>query len=252
MRLLLTLRYVGTRYHGWQVQPNGVTVQQVVQDAIERVTGVRAALTGCSRTDAGVHATMFCCAFDTQSPLRDGKMVMALNAWLPPDVAVYRCQEVPDTFHPRYDARGKQYVYRLWNSPARHPFWEGRALHLRRPLAIEPMQQAAQAFLGTHDFSAFCSAGSTVEDHVRTVRESTVSREDELITFTVTADGFLYNMVRIMVGTLLDVESGRLTMADVATALETGARAHAGYTAPACGLYLNQVYYDAEVWGRGE
>lgn len=252
MRLLLTLRYIGTRYHGWQVQPNGVTVQQVVQDAIERVTGVRSALTGCSRTDAGVHADMFCCAFDTASPLRGGKMAMALNAWLPPDVAVYDCREVADAFHPRYDAAGKQYIYRIWNDPARNPFWEGRALHLRRPLSIEAMQQAAADFWGTHDFSAFCAAGSDVEDRVRTVRESTVSRDGAMVTFTVAADGFLYNMVRIMMGTLLDIEYGKLSPGSVPEILRRGDRAAAGHTAPACGLYLNRVYYREEAHGDGQ
>lgn len=242
-RLLLTLRYIGTRYHGWQVQPNGVTVQEVMQNAIERVTGVRSALTGCSRTDAGVHADMFCCAFDTESPLRGGKMVMALNAWLPEDVAVYDCREVAAEFHPRYAALGKQYVYRIWNDPARNPFWEGRALHVRRPLSMDVMQAAAADFLGTHDFSAFCAAGSEVVDRVRTVSESTVTREGSLVTFTVAADGFLYNMVRIMMGTLLDIESGKLAADCVPQLLQQTDRAAAGYTVPACGLQLNRVYY---------
>lgn len=243
-RLLLTIRYIGTHYHGWQVQPNGVTIQQLVQDAIERVTGVRAPLTGCSRTDAGVHAEMFCCAFSTASPLRGGKMAMALNAWLPPDIAVYDCREVPDDFHPRYQALGKQYQYRIWNHPARNPFWEGRALHCRRPLDVAAMQAAAGDFLGRHDFSAFCAAGSDVEDRVRTVRESRVTAEGALVTFTVAADGFLYNMVRIMMGTLLDIESGKLSADVIPALLAQPDRGAAGYTVPACGLYLTQVYYE--------
>ena len=112
-RLLLTLRYDGTRYHGWQVQPNGITVQQTLQDAVERVTGVRAGLTGCSRTDAGVHADMFCCTMDTASPLRGDRLAAALNAHLPSDIAVYDCRETAPDFHPRYDARGKRYVLSL-------------------------------------------------------------------------------------------------------------------------------------------
>lgn len=242
-RLRLTLQYIGTHYHGWQVQPNGVTVQQLVQDAIERVTGVRSALTGCSRTDAGVHAEMFCCAFTTDSPLRGGKMVMALNAWLPPDVAVCDCREVAEDFHPRYEARGKQYQYRIWNRVARNPFWEGRALHCRRPLDVTAMNEAAKDFLGRHDFSAFCAAGSEVEDRVRTVTESRVTEQNGLVTFTVAADGFLYNMVRIMTGTLLDIESGKLPAGCIPTLLEQPDRAAAGYTVPACGLYLTRVYY---------
>ena len=241
---MLTIQYIGTHYHGWQVQPNAVTVQELVQDAIEKVTGVRSPLTGCSRTDAGVHAEMFCCVTDTESLITEEKMVAALNAWLPSDVAVAACREVAADFHPRYDARGKQYQYRIWNRPARNPFLEGRALHCRRRLNVEVMHRAAQQFLGRHDFSAFCAAGSDVEDRVRTVTEARVSEQDGLVTFTVAADGFLYNMVRIMTGTLLDVESGRLTEDSIKAALQTPDRAAAGHTAPACGLYLTQVYYD--------
>ena len=119
-RLLLTLRYDGTRYHGWQVQKNAVTVQQTLQDAVERVTGVRSGITGCSRPDAGVHADMFCCTTDTESPLRGDDMISALNANLPRDIAVYDCREVPNTFHPRYSAVRKRYLYRIWNDRARN------------------------------------------------------------------------------------------------------------------------------------
>lgn len=241
---MLTLQYIGTNYHGWQVQPNAVTVQQCVQDAIERVTGVRSSLTGCSRTDAGVHAEMFCCTTETESPIPCDKLVAALNAWLPSDIAVAECRPVSAEFHPRYDAKGKQYQYRIWNRPARNPFLEGRALHVKRPLDVEKMQRAARDFLGQHEFSAFCAVGSEVEDRVRTVTESTVTAENGLVTFTVAADGFLYNMVRIMVGTLLDIESGRLEDGCIPAVLAAGDREAAGHTAPACGLYLTQVYYD--------
>ena len=248
-RLFLELCYIGTNYHGWQVQPNGVTVQERVQDAIEKVTGVRSGLTGCSRTDAGVHAAMFCCAFDTESPLRGEKMTAALNAWLPTDIAVTSCREVPAAFHPRYDALGKEYRYLIWNAPARNPFWEGRALYQRRRLDVSVMDAAAAAFLGTHDFSAFCSAGSEVEDRVRTVTKSTVCREGNLVTFSVAADGFLYNMVRIMMGTLLDIESGKRPADGIPALLSGGDRDGAGPTAPAHGLYLHRVFYE---WDKKE
>ena len=133
-RLLLTIRYDGSAYHGWQVQPNAVTVQQVMQDAIERITGVRAGLTGCSRTDAGVHARMFCCTMDTHTTLRGEKLCAALNAVLPRDIAVYDVREVDDAFHPRYDATGKRYEYVIYNGRQRDPFYEGRAVHINRPL----------------------------------------------------------------------------------------------------------------------
>ena len=246
-RIKLLLRYDGSRYHGWQVQPNGITVQSTLQDAIERITGVRSGVTGCSRTDAGVHAEMFCCAFDTDSPLRGEKLATALNAVLPRDIAVYDACEVSDTFHPRYDARGKRYCYRIWNGRQRHPFWEGRALHINRPLDEQRLNGAANAFCGTHDFAAFCAAGSDVADTVRTVTEAAVTRDGDLITFTVAADGFLYNMVRIMTGTLLDIAFGRLPETAIDEALQTGDRAAAGATAPATGLYLQTVWYEREV-----
>lgn len=245
-RLQLDLRFIGTRYHGWQVQRGAITVQQRMQDAIQAVTGVRSPLTGCSRTDAGVHAAMFCCAFDTDSPLRGDKMAAALNAHLPADLAVTGCRERPEDFHPRYDAVAKRYVYRILNTPARDPFWEGLALHCRRPLDLAAMQRTAELFVGTHDFSAFCSAGSDVADRVRTVYQAEVARRGEMVTFTVTADGFLYNMVRIMVGTLLEAEMGRLSSDRVARALQEGKRDLAGHTAPPWGLYLDHVFYGEE------
>lgn len=245
-RLLLTLRYDGSRYHGWQVQKNGITVQETLQDAVERLTGIRSGLTGCSRTDAGVHAEMFCCAFDTASPLRGEKMVKALNAHLPRDIAVYGCREVEADFHPRYAALGKRYVYRIWNAPERNPFWEGRALHCRRPLDAAFLNEQAAAYVGTHDFASHQAAGSTVEETIRTVRRAEVERRGEMVLFTVEADGFLYNMVRIMVGTLLRLQAGSLEAGSIPAILESGSRERAGATAPACGLYLDHVFYPHE------
>lgn len=243
-RLLLTLRYDGSRYHGWQVQPGAVTVQQTLQDAVEAVTGVRSGVTGCSRTDAGVHADMFCCAMDTASALRGEKMAAALNAHLPRDIAVYGCQEVAEDFHPRYDARGKRYRYRIWNEPARNPFWEGRAAHVRRPLDVPRLNEAARDYEGTHDFAAFCAAGAGTTESVRTVRRAWVERDGGLVSFVVEADGFLYNMVRIMVGTLLDMAAGHRSYLSIPAAIRSRDRAQAGPTAPAGGLILERVFYD--------
>ncbi len=243
-RLLLTLRYDGTAYHGWQVQPNGTTVQEVLQDAIETVTGVRSGVIGCSRTDAGVHADGFCCTFDTESVLCGERMIGALNANLPNDIAVYRCVEVAADFHPRYQSNGKRYVYRVWNASYRNPFWERYAVHQRRRLDEQLLNQAAQRFVGTHDFAAFCAAGSSVTDTVRTVTDFQVERDGDMVTFSVRANGFLYNMVRIMVGTLLDIASGKLTPDAITQALEDKQRHLAGSTAPAKALCLKEVYYD--------
>lgn len=242
-RLLLTLRYDGSRYHGWQVQKNGITVQETLQDAVERLTGIRSGITGCSRTDAGVHAEMYCCIFDTDFPLRGERMAKALNAHLPRDIAVYGCREVGMDFHPRYAALGKRYVYRIWNASERNPFWEGRAFHCRRPLDAAFLTDQAAAYVGTHDFLSHQAAGSTVEGTVRTVRRAGVERRGELVMFTVEADGFLYNMVRIMVGTLLEIQAGRLEAGSIPAILESRSRDRAGATAPACGLYLDRVFY---------
>lgn len=244
-RLMLTLRYDGTAYHGWQVQPNAPTVQQTLQDAVERVTGVRSGLTGCSRTDAGVHADMFCCTLDTDSPLRDNKLCSALNFYLPPDIAVYRAAEVAAEFHPRYDARGKRYVYRIWNGAQRHPMYARYSIHRNRPLDAAWLNRAAANYVGSHDFAAFCSADSDVQGStVRTVRCCGVERRGDMVQFTVEADGFLYNMVRIMVGTLLDMADGRIPADGIPAILAGGDRNRAGATAPAKGLCLQEVFYD--------
>lgn len=245
-RLLLTIRFDGTRYHGWQVQKNAVTVQQKMQDAIEKVTNVRSGVTGCSRTDAGVHARMFCCTFDTQSLLSGDSMISALNANLPNDIAVYRCNEVPSDFHPRYSALGKRYRYYIWNSPARNPFWENYSLHLRRQLDHELLNRAASLFLGKHDFASFCAAGSSIKDTVRTISRCSVERDGELVVFTAEGDGFLYNMVRIMVGTLLEIASGKRTADCIPDVIAAKNRDCAGATVPAKGLFLDEVFYPQE------
>ncbi|MGI6264073.1 MAG: tRNA pseudouridine(38-40) synthase TruA [Acutalibacteraceae bacterium] len=239
----LWIRYDGSRYHGWQVQPNGVTVQQTLQDAVERLTGTRSGITGCSRTDAGVHAKQFCCALHTGCAIPTDRVPDALNAHLPRDIAVMACRAVGEDFHPRYDAVGKRYVYRILNAPTRDPFLEGRAYHIRRRLNVDVMAKAAADLTGKHDFAAFCAAGSTVEDTVRTVRDCGVTRRGELVEIHMQADGFLYNMVRIAVGTLLEIESGRLPGNAVPAILASGDRALAGATAPAEGLYLERVFY---------
>ncbi len=243
-RLRMTLRYDGTAYHGWQVQPNGMTVQEALQDAVEAVTGVRSGITGCSRTDAGVHAEMFCCALDTACLLRGDKLASALNFHLPRDIAVYAVDEVADDFHPRYHAYGKRYVYRIWNGTQRHPVYERYALHRKGRLDETILNRAAAAYIGTHDFAAFCAAGSDVQDTVRTVRDCRVERQGDLVLFSVEADGFLYNMVRIMVGTLLEIAEGRMTAQAIPAILAGGDRQQAGPTAPAKGLCLEKVFYD--------
>ena len=246
-RLLITIRYDGTDYHGWQVQPNGVTVQERMQDAVEKVFGSRLDVTGCSRTDSGVHANMFCFHMDTELDIPCEKVPLALNTALPDDIAVLYCKEVDGDFHARYCAKGKRYVYRLYDSHLRDPFINRYSVQYKGKLNVEAMNLAAQSFVGKHDFSAFCASGSEVEDRVRTVYEMRVDRIGNEVAVTVSADGFLYNMVRIMVGTLLEVSEGKLSAEDIKIALDTGKRELAGRTAAAKGLCLDRVFYDEEL-----
>ncbi len=242
--LLLTLRFDGSAYHGWQVQENAVTVQQTLQDAIEAVFGARLPVIGCSRTDAGVHAKMFCVNFRTDSLIPCTRIPYALNAHLPDDVGVYGCRTVPDDFHARYSCVSKQYAYVIRNSPFRDPFAVGRATTVPFPLEETLLHREAQAFLGTHDFASFAAAGGSVEDTVRTVTDVRVRRDGETVVFEVRANGFLYHMVRIMVGTLLDVASGKLAQGSIPQILSSLDRTRAGVTAPPQGLYLQSVQYD--------
>ena len=246
--LLITIRYLGGGYHGFQVQENAVTVCQVFQDGVEKLLGRRWEVKGCSRTDAGVHASRFCLSMACDSTIPPMGLVRGLNAILPPDLSVLDCREVPEGFHARYNCLGKEYAYRFHNSLARDPFLEGRVYRTGRPLDEAAMDQAAQAFVGTHDFSAFCAAGGSVEDKVRTIHRAGVAREGELVTFVVAGDGFLYNMVRIMAGTLLQVGEGRRPPEEVAEILHSLDRSRAGDTLPPWGLFLEQVYYDLPGW----
>lgn len=246
--LLLYLRFVGTNYCGSQVQPNGVSVMQRLQDAIEGVFGARLPIKCCSRTDSGVHANMFCVGLVTEKSIPCAAVVRALNANLPYDMAVYDCREVPPTFHARYDAKGKEYIYKIDNAPVRNPFYHGLAYHYRRPIDEQALDALSKGFVGTQDFRALCAAHSGVKDTVRTVQECEVTRDGELVVFRVQGDGFLYNMVRIMVGTLIRTDETSGTAGDIRDIIQSGDRSRAGFTAPAHGLYLNKVFYDQGVF----
>lgn len=241
--LLLTISFDGTAYHGWQVQENAVTVQQMLQDAFEKICSSRDNVVGCSRTDAGVHANMYCCNIRTENPIACDRLVTALNAVMPRDIAALDCREVDFDFHARYDCKSKEYIYKIWNSPNKTPFLYNYTLHYKYPLDAEFLSQQAKDFIGTHDFSSFCAAGSSVEDTVRTVMNASVEREGDMVIFRVEADGFLYNMVRIMTGTLLDIAKGKIPANSIPQIIDSGSRFAAGYTAPARGLYLNNINY---------
>lgn len=242
-KILVYLSFLGTRYHGWQVQSNAATVQQTVQDALESILKERPGVTGCSRTDAGVHANEYAFHFTTASSIGCEALVRALNVTLPRDIAARRAREVPEDFHARYSVIWKEYIYKICCAPQRDPFWEGRALYRPAPADLDRMRAAALYFEGAHDFLSFCASGSSVQGTRRTVLLSTLERQEELLVYRVRADGFLYHMVRIMVGTLLDVSRGKTEPEQIPAILAARRREAAGPTAPAHGLYLNHVYY---------
>ncbi len=243
-RLLLKIRFNGASFVGWQVQKNGKSVQEQMQDAIEKIYGVRTDVTGCSRTDSGVHAMEYCLCFDPPHWIERKRIPLALNAVLPETVSVLSCMEVSSDFHPRYHAVAKEYFYRFYDTPYPDPFLKGLAYHVHTALDIERMRKAARHFLGKQDFQAFMSAGSKIEDTVRTVYESRMERQGEQVIFRVAGDGFLYNMVRIMAGTLLFVSTGRLDPEQIPALIAGKDRAVCGKTMPAYGLYLSRVFYD--------
>ena len=246
MKHLLRIGYLGTKYCGFQVQRNGVTVQEKMQDALEAVYGERLAVKGCSRTDSGVHALSYYLTYDTCAALPDipeEKLPAALNAVLPKDITVYRAARVPESFHVRHDVLHKTYVYKIWNANCRNPFVCDRTLFYPRPLNIEILEDAARHFAGTHDFRAFMAAGSKIKETIRTVNFFTVVRDGEYVLFRVNADGFLHNMVRIMAGTLLAVAEGKIESGEIPDIIASRDRKKAGATAPAHGLYLEDVTY---------
>ena len=252
MKLLIKLSFVGTEYCGWQKQKNRMTVQERLTEAAKELFKVDCDITGCSRTDSGVHANAFYATvakkgenfIDTTIPL--DRLPKAFNNFLPQDIAVLEAAWVEEDFHPRYSVVYKEYVYQVFCRPERDPFLSRRAWHVPKSFsddAIAKMSEAAAVFVGTHDFSAFMAAGSKIEDARRTVKYALCERDGNLLKFRIAADGFLYNMVRIMTGTLLEVGEGKRTPEDVASAIESKDRTRAGRTAPPDGLYLNKVVY---------
>ena len=242
------LQYDGAAFHGFQQQPNGDTVEAQLKKALHRLLGAGCTVYGCSRTDAGVHANAFCCNFKTANDRPCDQLLRGLNAVLPRQIAVLSCAQAAPTFHARYDCFGKEYVYQIWNGKTRNPFYLDRALFYPYELDVERLNREAQDFVGTHDFAAFCASGSAVKSTVRTIYRCSVVRTGDLVLFTVCGNGFLYHMVRIMVGTLLDLQRGSIEPGGVKRIIAQKTRGSAGMTAPAEGLYLNHVYYEKGGW----
>ncbi|MBR5233062.1 MAG: tRNA pseudouridine(38-40) synthase TruA [Clostridia bacterium] len=241
--LRLWLKYNGTAYHGWQIQENADTVQGQLEEAAEQIFCEKISVNGCSRTDAGVHANEFCCNFRTDKQMPCETVVKALNAKLPLDIVVLRCEEVPLEFHARFDTKSKEYIYKIWNSELRNPFLLDTVFQYIYKLNESELDKAAKDFIGTYDYSAFCASGSSVHDKVRTVFDASVTREGDMIIFKVSGDGFLYNMVRIMVGTLIYINEGKIGKDDIKDIILSLDRNKAGKTVSPEGLYLNKVNY---------
>lgn len=243
--ILITISYDGSKYHGWQIQHNAITVQEVFQNALYAVIGDKPDIKACSRTDSGVHAEMFCISTKISHPIPAIRLKAALNSHLPDSVVVLDAKEVPLDFHARYNAKGKRYIYRVLNRPERDPFYIGRALHYRYSLDAELLNKASKAYIGTHDFTSFCTLDKREKgDFVRTIFDFSVTRKGDIVEFTVEGNGFLYNMVRIMVGTLLSINEGKLAPDSISDIIKAESRDSAGPTAPPQGLYLNEVFYD--------
>jgi tRNA pseudouridine38-40 synthase len=241
----LILEYDGTRYHGWQRQKNALSLQQVIEEALARITGETARLIASGRTDAGVHARGQVANFVTEATVPLRAFVQGLNSLLPLDIAVLRAEEVPLDFHARYAALWKTYEYRILNRPVRSPLHQGHAWWLPSSLDLAAMQAAAQALPGEHDFVAFRAAGGRPGHAVRRVRETAWGQEPEgWLIFTITANGFLRGMVRSLVGTMVEIGQGKYPPEYLGEALKKGDRRLAGPTAPPQGLFLMAVEYD--------
>ncbi len=240
---MLKISYDGTAYHGWQVQPNGITVQQVLCEKLGTLTKENVGVTGCSRTDAGVHANEFYCHFDVEHVLPVSAFIKGLNAVLPDDIAVLDCTKVSDDFHARYSAKGKEYIYKFYDGETPNPFLKKYVLSVPNKLNDELMSEFCKQIIGKYDFCGFSSSKRTVQDTVRTVSSCEVERQGDILCLKITADGFLYNMVRIIAGTALDVSKGKISNDEVVEIINSKRRERAGATLPPHALYLNRVFY---------
>ena len=245
--IALRLSYTGTAYHGWQVQKNAVSVAETLEQALATVVGHPVKLTGAGRTDAGVHARVYVANFRTSSGIPVDRLPLAVNTRLPDDIVVSRATVVPDGFNAIGSCLRKEYTYRIYNSRIRDPFYVNRVWFYPRPLDEEVLAAAAAQFVGTHDFAAVRSVGTETRSTVRTVYYFEVERRERVIDLRVCADGFLYNMVRAMVGTCVYAAQGKLEPADIPGILSARNRTLAGPTAPPDGLYMTNLWYKEDV-----
>jgi len=242
--IALFLTYEGTAYHGWQVQKRDITVGQTMEEAAARIVGHPVKMTGCGRTDAGVHARKYVANFRTTSTIPVDRLPYAMNTHLPEDIVVTGAMEVHDDFNAIGSCVRKEYTYLIYNSRIRDPFYVNRAWFYPKHLDETIMQQAASQFVGTHDFAAVRSVGTDVKSTVRTVYYYNVERKGDLIELKVCANGFLYNMARAMAGTVVYAAEGKIKPEEIGALLESGNRTAAGPTVPPGGLYMTKLWYD--------
>lgn len=242
-RVKLTVAYDGTNYCGWQVQPNGITVQEVLNQCLSEFTGENIETIGASRTDAGVHALGNVAVFDTEMRMPGDKFSFALNQRLPEDIRIQKSEEVDADFHPRYVKSQKTYEYRILNCRFPIPTERFYSHFTYIPLGVDKMKEAASYLIGEHDFKSFCGTGAQVKTTVRTVKEIQIEKSGDRITIRITGEGFLYNMVRIIAGTLMDIGGGLYPPEKMKEILEAKDRKKAGPTAPARGLTLMKIQY---------
>ena len=245
--IAIRLCYDGSRYHGWQVQKNEISVAQTLEEALSKVCEQPVKTVGCGRTDAGVHALRYCANFRTDCRIPVDRIPLAVNSRLPGDIAVVDAVEAPEVFNAIGSCIKKEYIYKILNRNIRDPFLDQRVCFYPQTLSMERMARAARAFEGTHDFKAVRSLGTETRTTVRTVHWCRVDRQGDLITIAICADGFLYNMCRAMVGTMVYASYGKLDPEDIPALLEKGDRRLTGPTMPPQGLYLNRIWYDKPV-----
>ncbi len=239
----LIIEYDGSNYCGWQKQNNGVSIQQKIEEAILYITSEKINLIGAGRTDAGVHAYAQNANFYTDSKISIGKFSFAINSALPEDISVIKAIDRDEDFHSRYNAKEKTYIYKIYNRRIPSPFYAKYAYHCPVDIDIVRMEKASRHIIGKHDFTSFMAAGGQVKSFIRNVYDIDIKKEDDIISISVRGNGFLYNMVRIISGTLLYAGIGKIDPSDIEKIIENKDRTQAGITLPACGLYLKEIVY---------
>lgn len=240
----MKIKYIGTNFHGWQRQLNAISIQQVIEETVERIYQQKITVFGAGRTDAGVHAFSQVAHYQTEIIRPIPKLLRGLNALLPDDISITELKHVEDNFHARYDAKEKTYAYNIWNNPIDNPFLKPYCLTINNPLLLDNMNKAASNLIGIHDFSSFCAASSETKTKIRTIFSASLQKiSSDLIIFTITGNGFLQHMVRIIMGTLIEIGMNKRKDTNIKELLKEKNREKAGPTAPAKGLTLIKIKY---------